>query len=138
MIEEIKAKWVEALRSGKYTQARHALKGDRGFCCLGVLCDISGVGKWDEYSAYVCGVRRSTVGLTVPMHEYIGTNRSPYIPAANLTEEEKTLLGRDRPTRCICLTALNDAGISFERIADLIEMGLCETQEDKDAQLAKE
>lgn len=31
---------VEALRSGKYTQARRALRVGEEFCCLGVACDI--------------------------------------------------------------------------------------------------
>ena len=37
-------KWVDALRSGKYTQTRGALRSDEGnnpkFCCLGVACDL--------------------------------------------------------------------------------------------------
>jgi hypothetical protein len=42
--------WVKALRSGKYTQAKHALRRSvatatpgqsvEGFCCLGVLCNL--------------------------------------------------------------------------------------------------
>lgn len=42
MKPEIKAKWVEALRSGEYKQGKHKLAGDdlTEFCCLGVLCDI--------------------------------------------------------------------------------------------------
>ena len=47
MNKEIKQKWIEALRSGKYKQTRGKLKGRNGaFCCLGVLCDIQG-GKWE-------------------------------------------------------------------------------------------
>lgn len=40
MNKRIKAKWVKALRSGKYKQARGVLKKDTRFCCLGVLTDI--------------------------------------------------------------------------------------------------
>jgi hypothetical protein len=44
MNKRIKARWVKALRSGKYKQGRTQLKmktpdGDL-FCCLGVLCDL--------------------------------------------------------------------------------------------------
>ena len=43
MNKEIKAKWIKALRSGKYRQTRGKLKSRNGaFCCLGVLCDIQG------------------------------------------------------------------------------------------------
>lgn len=40
MKRSIARKWAQALESGEYKQARHALrKGDK-FCCLGVLCNI--------------------------------------------------------------------------------------------------
>src|SRR5688572_22889210 len=38
--------WVEALRSGKYEQARQRLRVENSMCCLGVACDISGLGHW--------------------------------------------------------------------------------------------
>ncbi len=41
MNPEIKKKWVEALRSGKYKQGKKVLRsGNEKFCCLGVLCDL--------------------------------------------------------------------------------------------------
>jgi hypothetical protein len=52
----LKAKWVEALRSGKYQQGQGYLQKDGKFCCLGVLCDVSDVGEWktipDLYYGY--------------------------------------------------------------------------------------
>ncbi len=47
MDAKLKQQWIEALRSGKYSQAREALHTSKGYCCLGVLCDISGIGAWD-------------------------------------------------------------------------------------------
>jgi hypothetical protein len=46
MDQEIKNRWVEALRSGKYKQAEgtlaiHNSDGEESFCCLGVLCEIA-------------------------------------------------------------------------------------------------
>jgi hypothetical protein len=38
--EEIKEKWITALRSGEYAQTTHMLNDGKGMCCLGVLCDI--------------------------------------------------------------------------------------------------
>lgn len=32
-------RWVAALRSGEYSQTKRSLRNERGFCCLGVLCD---------------------------------------------------------------------------------------------------
>lgn len=46
MNEEVKTLWLEALRSGEYTQGEFRLKtdlaaGEVQFCCLGVLCEIA-------------------------------------------------------------------------------------------------
>lgn len=41
MNEAIKARWVEALRSGKFEQGRFKLSADGKFCCLGVLCELA-------------------------------------------------------------------------------------------------
>lgn len=40
---EVKAAWLEALRSGEYKQTREMLESpvDGGFCCLGVLCNLA-------------------------------------------------------------------------------------------------
>lgn len=58
MDAELKEKWIEALTSGRYPQTRGTLKRIEesdgypvGFCCIGVLCDILGVGEWLEDSA---------------------------------------------------------------------------------------
>jgi len=41
MREEIKKKWVDALRSGEYKQGRGNLRPTEDtHCCLGVLCDL--------------------------------------------------------------------------------------------------
>ena len=48
-----RAQWVAALRSGNYKQIKRQLRGkgdlqeDR-YCCLGVLCEISGLVTWTE------------------------------------------------------------------------------------------
>lgn len=39
----LKAKWIEALRSGDYEQARGTLYDGEGYCCLGVLCKVAGL-----------------------------------------------------------------------------------------------
>ena len=48
MNPKVKAKWVAALRSGRYKQGHGALAISSGrahvsdkFCCLGVLCDLA-------------------------------------------------------------------------------------------------
>ena len=57
-----KAKWLKALRSGKYKQTdcvlrRGGNKKKATFCCFGVLCDVAGA-KWEKsyknFDAYKC------------------------------------------------------------------------------------
>jgi hypothetical protein len=40
MNEQVKQQWIEALRSGEYSQTQEQLKDHHGYCCLGVLCDL--------------------------------------------------------------------------------------------------
>lgn len=47
MDAELKAKWLEALRSGKYDQGTGQLRNGNCFCCLGVLCDVFNPTGWD-------------------------------------------------------------------------------------------
>lgn len=42
MNKEIKAKWIEALRNGKYRRGKGVLYNDGKYCCLGVLCKVMG------------------------------------------------------------------------------------------------
>lgn len=42
-------KWVKALESGRYKQGKKRLKTRTGnYCCLGVLCAISRLGKFNK------------------------------------------------------------------------------------------
>jgi hypothetical protein len=91
-------KWIEALRSGKYEQAKDQLKKGDKFCCLGVACDISKLGEWsgNEYmdnEKSLPGMVTDWLGLTSGMGIFYNG----------------------------CLSELNDEGYSFEKIADIIE-----------------
>ena len=47
MDKELKAKWIAALRSGKYKQGAGELKtSENSFCCLGVLADVIAPDDW--------------------------------------------------------------------------------------------
>ena len=48
----IKELWLEALRSDKYPKDEGQLRSEKGYCCLGVLCDIvkDEIGRgWTDY-----------------------------------------------------------------------------------------
>jgi hypothetical protein len=119
MKDTVKALWLEALRSGKYKQGTGCLRYEDDFCCLGVLCDISGQGEWDERE-YLDQLQL----LPAAVVDWAGLGGSrPEIPFSALTEEELELIGwlpsRDECT--VALSGLNDRGMEFDRIADLIE-----------------
>jgi len=99
-----KRKWINALRGGEYKQTRGELRDHLGYCCLGVLCDISGVGKWDDTSRYAENDDRVSHAFTTP-----GVRA---LTGLTVFAEEH-------------LTELNDMkGYSFRRIATWIEKHL--------------
>ena len=99
---EHRKQWVQALRSDDYVQATGKLRDRDAFCCLGVACEISGLGEWDEDNVYL------GVGASLPpaVRDWLG-----------LREAE----GEHGPHSIFSLTAFNDRGDTFEQIADLIE-----------------
>jgi hypothetical protein len=49
MDKKVKAKWLKALRSGRYEQSANCLRSDKSsFCCLGVLCQIVKPRDWEQ------------------------------------------------------------------------------------------
>ncbi len=121
MNPDIKAKWVAALRSGKYRQSRNRLRefslatGEvYGYCCLGVLCDVVGA-DWQGEAAFFKGEGEEGILPRSVAKLAFGSvyNTNPRIPGEVVGE----------PT-AICLSAMNDIGTSFAAIADLIEKHL--------------
>lgn len=45
----VKARWVEALRSGNFKKGKGSLKENDRYCCLGVLTEIQGVNIKETY-----------------------------------------------------------------------------------------
>lgn len=117
MKQAVMKKWVKALRSGKYKQGRNNLQGPRGFCCLGVLCEIAkeeGVGVRTYASGSLLGENiidqpdvRDWSGMKdengkLPRNAYVTYGKKGYLARA--------------------LTELNDeAEYSFREIAKVIE-----------------
>jgi hypothetical protein len=111
MDAQLKAKWVEALRSGDYQQTTGTLRDGDSFCCLGVLCDISGAGRWEP-------VERASA--RPHLHQYvIGENyNQQYLPAALKAPNGLSDNIVDP------LMDMNDSGNTFKQIADYIEKNL--------------
>lgn len=49
MKKEFKAKWIAALRSGEYKQTKGHLHDENGYCCLGVLCEVTQPEDWNGF-----------------------------------------------------------------------------------------
>ena len=125
MNPDVKAKWLEALRSGRYKQGRHVLKTKSGsFCCLGVLCHLA------QKEGVVGRFRPSSIGegygipVTDGDHNYVEDAGLPPAVAewAGLDPESLTVAGYH-------LADLNDGAggasrHSFAQIADEIEKHL--------------
>ncbi len=104
MNQDIKDKWIAALRSGKYQQGKYNLRKESSFCCLGVLCDISGKMEW----------KTDTTGSTIFSYD----KQKASLPESILgwadlrSYQQEPLVDR------------NDGGKSFSEIADYIEENL--------------
>lgn len=112
MEPELKGKWVEALRSGKYEQGQGSLRSaDNRFCCLGVLCDLivqEERGVWTQPHG-----PESSLWFTYSKDPV--DNRIGFLPQVMLTD-----LGLDYDLQRD-FASLNDSDASFEYIADQIE-----------------
>jgi hypothetical protein len=111
----VKALWLAALRSGKFKQGKRRLRIGDQHCCLGVLCEIAveeGIvervqDSFTEMYAYRgkgSGYEESSI-LPFPVAEWAGLGVNP-----RAGEE--------------VLAALNDRGVTFAAIADIIERDL--------------
>lgn len=111
----VKEKWLKALQSGKFKQARDQLKDGDAFCCLGVLCELHRCevgGEWRESAEYKTSPEYYGSPFDLPSTVAIWaglTETNPFVK----TNGEKYSLGH-----------LNDRGFTFSQIAELIEAQL--------------
>ena len=113
MNADIKAKWVAALRSGKYAQGQFKLRDlSNRFCCLGVLCDINNSKRWKKEEH---------------IYNFDGVGLMPDRAVCEWAGFSSAIDG-SREIPCVTidgyldtLTNHNDAGKTFAQIADAIE-----------------
>lgn len=124
--DQLKARrvFVDALRSGKYTQTQGHLNRTKeykvsgtstiippGMCCLGVACDVSGLGHWalaehkEGYRMFITPTEDSFNVLPEEVMQWLG-----FTSGGRLEEEGYELW------------ELNDhRGMTFLQIADYVE-----------------
>lgn len=113
MKAEIKSRWVEALRSGEYEQGTEYLKREESsdkiisYCCLGVLCEINNIRftltkEEDGDVLYGVGIHSEYSFSTRNILKRLGLS-------AHFADD---------------LANMNDSGVSFDSIADYIQIRL--------------
>ena len=118
-------KWVDALRSGKYTQGQYGLRpANDTYCCLGVACDLFAKenpteGRWRGNNFVVSGIDSSHSSLPRPVADWLGLARQPgaiaYLANAHATYGHGPASGQN-------LVQDNDTRrLTFAQIADIIE-----------------
>lgn len=119
MNPELKAKWVEALRSGQYQQGSYHLRSEKDeYCCLGVLCAIFPGVTWelrtlpDKGSVYTAKVSPTELypdgSIALSSYTYLPRRISEEV---GISQMEQQTLGR----------ANDIEQLSFAEIATYIE-----------------
>ncbi len=117
-IEKNVRDWLSALRSGEYQQVKGTLKTNKGHCCLGVACEVL-----KQKLNLVEGVLlREDNDLD---HNIFSERFTFNRQSATLPRNVQMSLGLNDMEGCFygerSLSQLNDRGLSFLQIADLIE-----------------
>jgi len=110
---EIAEIWIDALESGEYEQTKGLLKRKDSYCCLGILCQISGLGEFkqlmgDKFFSYILtnGETCSLAALPNEILEWAGMS---------------DMYGNfDKSDGFSTLSILNDSGKTFREIAEII------------------
>lgn len=134
MKKTLKRLWVKALRSEEYRQGTGTLAttslidGELAefpteFCCLGVLCDVAFDDWWyeervdnsyNEHSILVPAKRTWHFGRgNTERHKNAALLSPAMLKKVGLTSQQQDVLAK-----------MNDAGSTFERIAEWIDLNL--------------
>lgn len=97
MKKALAMKWVEALRSGKYKQGARYLKKNGRYCCLGVLCEITGFQSLSD---------KGLSDLGNPISSGLGDIDSLHTSLAQLNDRDYTW----------------GTNLNFDEIADIIQI----------------
>lgn len=103
---EAKEKWLKALRSGEYEQCHDRLSDGEGYCCLGVAAKV--INGLDDRTIQCAG----SLPEAKWVHEW-------FVPIPTLSWEDNW--ARNPRAKGLALSSMNDAGMTFAEIADVIE-----------------
>lgn len=117
-------KATEAMRSGKYPQTQGYLHDDKGFCALGVICDVSGMGQWErrhtlgvdtpDYFMYNDGEDTQAAGLPTGVMQWLGIGHE-------FDDDDDIELVDEDGQHTTVVTLNDDHEYNLDRIAALLE-----------------
>ena len=140
----LKAKWIKALRSGDYKQGTDCLRSNTNqYCCLGVACDLidpalwadGGADRWEwdgiEDNLPQSAVVLEATGIEMPINlmvlveelyrlDQLQPRKDGLAWEVYFTRTD-TYFATASEDHGIILATLNDNGITFDTIAQLIE-----------------
>lgn len=116
--------WLQALRSGEYQQGQSYLRRDDKYCCLGVACEVA--------IAHGIPVKKVEIGRGIISYVYDDADGSNQMllrvvaewlgfDTANQHYWNNPVVWTEEGHTTQSLAALNDSGLSFADIADIIE-----------------
>ena len=137
-------KLCDALRSGKFTQGIdfmlvQTITGAYEYCCLGVACEISGMGNWSVLAAtknlYGTSVQqyeasqvklpenvRDFYGFRTVSGVFWGSEWSRMVKHGIISDAASSIGDAiEQNSQFASLTELNDLGVDFNTIANVIE-----------------
>lgn len=129
----IRTKWLQMLRSGDYKQGSNWLNADGKFCCWGLLCEIAvedGVVRREDNGDSLTGAglmryvwvadpeKGPSVGM--PTNDILGW-AGLHVPYPDVIGLVSHLVTHPSTTWTGTLDEMNDQGIPFAVIADIIE-----------------
>jgi len=117
MLTELQEKWLQALESGEYEQCRERLFDSVGYCCLGVAVKVMGY-EFECNGEFLGEKQCLTNYLEIGLHDNEGFPDRTYASSIRdfIASEFKLKVGQPG----LPLTALNDNGLTFKQIAQVI------------------
>lgn len=125
-------KLVKALRSGEYGQTSDVLSDGTNFCCLGIVCELSGVRKKNILAVRGHNARVTAGNAFGKMGVTYGANETAALPPTVMKKfgfftsdgQRRDGMNLDFPGRdghYASLAEANDDDVPFKEIADYIE-----------------
>ncbi len=114
--------WVDALRSGKYKQGKSVLNESNYYCCLGVLCEIQGRPKSFAGSSISYDDDTRILSFANPLFPVLGNVGGWNYHGCPQPVECRLISPTTGASSYVDTVArLNDVGVPFNVIADVIE-----------------